>query len=66
MEVVQAFEQGNTGSLDRLNNALIALLPKKVGASSSSDFRSITMIHSFAKLISKVLSSDSRHGWLTW
>ena len=55
MEVVQAFEQGNTRSLDRLKNALIALLRKKVGASSPSDLGPITMIHSFVKLISKVL-----------
>ena len=41
--------------MDRLNNALITLLRKKVGASSLSNFRPITMIHSFAKLISKVL-----------
>jgi hypothetical protein len=56
MDAVQAFEQGNTRSMDRLNNALIALLPKKVGASYPSDFMPITMIHSFAKLISKILS----------
>ena len=42
--------------MDRLKNALIALLRKKVGASSPSDFGPITMIHSFVKLISKVLS----------
>jgi hypothetical protein len=56
MEAVHAFEQGNNRSMDRLNNALIALLPKKVCASCPSDFTPITMIHSFAKLISKILS----------
>jgi hypothetical protein len=55
MEAVHAFEQGNN-SMDQLNNALIALLPKKVGTSCPSDFTPITMIHSFAKLISKILS----------
>ena len=42
--------------MERLNNAIIVLLPKKVGASCPADFRPITMIHSFAKLISKVLA----------
>lgn len=56
MDAVHAFEQGSTRSLGRLNNALIALLPKKVGASCPADFRPITMIHSFAKIISKVLA----------
>jgi hypothetical protein len=32
------------------------LLPKKVGTSCPTDFRPITMIHSFAKLISKILA----------
>lgn len=56
MEAVQAFEMGNTRYFDRLNNAFIALIPKKVGASNPGDFRPITMVHSFAKLISKILS----------
>lgn len=39
-----------------INTALVALLPKKDGASSISDYRPISLIHSIAKLISKVLS----------
>uniref|UniRef100_A0A453KG54 Reverse transcriptase domain-containing protein n=1 Tax=Aegilops tauschii subsp. strangulata TaxID=200361 RepID=A0A453KG54_AEGTS len=39
-----------------LNTALVALLPKKDGASSVTDYRPISLIHSVAKLISKVLS----------
>jgi hypothetical protein len=42
--------------MSRLNNALIVLLPKKVGAANPGDFRPITMIHSFAKLVSKILA----------
>ena len=52
MEAVHAFELGNIRNMKSLNNALIVLLPKKVGTSCPSDFRPITMIHSFAKLIS--------------
>uniref|UniRef100_A0A8R7P1P7 Reverse transcriptase domain-containing protein n=1 Tax=Triticum urartu TaxID=4572 RepID=A0A8R7P1P7_TRIUA len=35
---------------------MIALLPKKDGATRMSDYRPISLIHSIAKLITKVLS----------
>ena len=35
---------------------MVVLLPKKVGANCPRDFRPITTIHSFAKLISKILA----------
>jgi hypothetical protein len=56
MAAVVAFAQGNIRSMDKLNNALVVLLPKKVGANCPADFRPITIIHSFAKLISKLLA----------
>ena len=56
MAVIQSFMHGDYKGFAKLNNALIVLLPKKVGASSPADFRPITMIHSFAKLISNILA----------
>jgi hypothetical protein len=56
MEAIQAFVDGNTRCFHKLNNALIVLLPKRNGANSPQEFRPITMIHSFAKLISKILA----------
>lgn len=53
---VKAFSDGDFRGLDRLNSALIVLLPKILGASSPADYRPISMIHSFAKLISKILA----------
>lgn len=53
---IQCFTHGDCRGLDRLNNALIVLLPKKVGAYCPAAFRPITMIHSFAKLVSKILA----------
>jgi hypothetical protein len=47
---------GDCRGLASLNSTLIVLLPKKVGAVCPSDFRPITMVHSFAKLISKILA----------
>lgn len=35
---------------------MFLLLPKKVGARCPIDFRPITMVHSFTKLISKILA----------
>uniref|UniRef100_A0A453S8A0 Uncharacterized protein n=2 Tax=Aegilops tauschii subsp. strangulata TaxID=200361 RepID=A0A453S8A0_AEGTS len=44
------------GDMAAINRALIVLLPKKDGATAITDFRPISLIHSVAKLISKVLS----------
>lgn len=56
MAMIQAFTLGYQRGVEKLNNALIVLLPKKMGASSPVDFRPITMIHSFTKSISKILA----------
>jgi len=40
-----------------LNSAYITLLPKKEGAEQPKDFRPISLVHSFAKLITKMLSN---------
>jgi hypothetical protein len=42
---------GDSQAFGRLNSALIVLLPKRVDASEPADFRPITMIHSFVKLL---------------
>lgn len=43
--------------MHRLNGALITLLPKKPDASTLSDYRPISLLHSFAKLVAKVLAN---------
>jgi hypothetical protein len=48
---------GDCRAFYRLNNAFIVLLPKRHGALSPSDYRPISMIHSFGKLVSKLLAS---------
>jgi hypothetical protein len=45
-----------TGPMPKLNGALITLLPKREPAELPSDYRPISLIHSFTKLISKVLA----------
>lgn len=56
MDATQTFASGDSRNLYKLNNALIVLLPKKIGACCPNDFCPITMIHSFTKLISKILA----------
>ena len=40
-----------------LNSAFITLQPKKEGADQPKDFRPISLVHSFAKLITKLLAN---------
>jgi hypothetical protein len=40
-----------------LNTAYITLLPKKVDVEQPKDFRSISLMHSFAKLVTKLLAN---------
>jgi hypothetical protein len=44
-------------NLDLLNSAYILLLPKKDDACRVKDFRPISLVHSFAKLITKLLTN---------
>jgi hypothetical protein len=40
-----------------LNTAYLILLPKREDARSAGEFRPISLIHSFAKLITKILAN---------
>jgi hypothetical protein len=44
-------------NFDKLNNAYITLIPKMVGEEQVKDFRPISLVHSFAKLITKLLAN---------
>ncbi|WVZ77498.1 hypothetical protein U9M48_025357 [Paspalum notatum var. saurae] len=56
MAALGTFYRGNGGGFSALNNGLIVLLPKRQDASSPSDYRPIAMVHSFGKLVSKILA----------
>jgi hypothetical protein len=56
MAAIHAFDDGDTRGLERLNKAIIVLLPKRMGASCPANYRPITMVHSFTKLLSKILA----------
>uniref|UniRef100_A0A6V7QQE7 Reverse transcriptase domain-containing protein n=1 Tax=Ananas comosus var. bracteatus TaxID=296719 RepID=A0A6V7QQE7_ANACO len=56
MGVFNSFYTGTT-NFDRVNTGWLCLIPKKKEAFSANDFRPISLVHSVAKLISKVLAS---------
>jgi hypothetical protein len=58
-DILAAFQciyNQTTSPLPKLNGALLTLLPKKEVAKLPGDFRPISLIHSFAKLVSNVLA----------
>lgn len=57
MDVVNAFTNLRSNSLQLLNSANVILIPKKEGAECVSDYSPISLIHGAVKLISKVLAN---------
>jgi hypothetical protein len=57
MSAVTQFYNINRQGLQFLNQALVVLIPKKPNAEKISDFRPISLIHSFAKIISKMMAN---------
>ena len=51
-----AFFIQHNGALEHLNTAQVVLIPKTETAIEPKDFRPISLIHSFAKLLTKVLA----------
>ena len=56
LNAINAVLFGDGRAFGLLNNALIVLLPKSADAIEPANYRPITMIHSLAKLISKILA----------
>lgn len=59
MAAVDCLMHGDDSRLYLLNSAYITLHPKKVDAAETKDFRPTSLIHSFAKTITRL----SRPGW---
>jgi hypothetical protein len=51
-----SLQQGNAQKLWLLNSDVM-LIPKRLDASSPGDYRPISLIHSFAKLATKILAN---------
>lgn len=57
MSAIEQFYNINQQGFHLLNQAYVVLIPKKVDASKVSDFRPISLIHSFAKIVSKIMAN---------
>jgi hypothetical protein len=57
LQVVQHFFALNQQGLHFLNQAFIVLIPKKTHPHRVSEYRPISLTHSFAKLVSKILAN---------
>lgn len=44
-------------NFESLNSAYITLLPKKNGADQPKDFKPISLVHNFAKLVTKIMAN---------
>ena len=56
MATMNSFHAARCINLELLNSANIILIPKKDGADNISNYRPISLIHSVAKLIAKILA----------
>lgn len=57
MSTLLTLQQGNAQKLWLLNSAFLTLIPKKVEAINTGDFRPISLVHSFAKLVTKIMAN---------
>jgi hypothetical protein len=56
LNAFHAFHMQHCGTMENLNHAQVVLIPKVEVATEPKDFRPISLIHSFAKLLTKVLA----------
>lgn len=57
MAAVGRLMQGDVNKLHLLNSAYITLLPKTAEAVEVKDYRPISLIHSFARIITKAMAN---------
>jgi hypothetical protein len=59
MEAISTVWSRKFANFELLNSAFITLLPKKEDASNIKDYRPISLVHSFAKLITKIQAKQT-------
>jgi hypothetical protein len=57
LAALHKFFSGNSQNLERLNSAVIILLPKKEAPALLKDYRPISLIHSFSNLATKLMAT---------
>jgi len=58
MAALVSLHQGDLRYLELLNSAYLALIPKKPEALEAKDYHPISLVHSFAKLVTKLLANQ--------
>jgi hypothetical protein len=58
MAAISRLLQGDVTRLYLLNSVYITLLPKKTEAIEVKDYRPISLVHSFAKIVTKILANQ--------
>jgi hypothetical protein len=57
MAAILSLQQGDSRKLWLLNSAYLTLIPKKEDAVAAKEFRPISLIHNFAKLVTKIMAN---------
>lgn len=57
MAAIITLQQGNARKLWLLNSAYLTLIPKKADAMMAKDFHPISLVHSFAELVTKMMAN---------
>jgi hypothetical protein len=57
LAALSVIHQGNAQRMGQLNSSYLILIPKKMDASSAGDFRPMSLIHSVAKLVTKLFAN---------
>jgi hypothetical protein len=57
MAALLTLQQGDARRLELLNSAYLTLIPKKAEALEAKDYRKISLVHSFAKLVTKMMAN---------
>jgi len=57
LAAILTLQQGDDRKLELLNSAYLTLIPKKAEALEAKDYRPICLVHSFAKLVTKMMAN---------
>lgn len=56
LNALAKFCTGNSQNLEKLNTAIVTLIPKKESPTLLKDYRPISLVHSFSKLAAKIMA----------
>ena len=66
MAAILKLYTGDGRNFGCLNHALITLIPKMPDTEKVGDYMPISLVHSFAKLFSKIMLVDCGRAWRSW